>query len=217
MLGVRRGTHETYERVVIDLGVGDEPAETVPRWTLVSPRGGGLLRVDLPSVSATGVTGGALGDRALHSFHVVRAPEGGMFVDVFAREAFLYRVFELEAPARLVLDLRPTGAPLKRPLPAAGGDTVLIEPRPGARISDPLTISGYSRNFEAANTITLTNAEGDVVVRRGVTGDDWTSTWGYFEATISLPPFPGEGALRVGTASARDNSFRGVEIPVRGG
>lgn len=217
VLAVRRGTHGTDERLVLDLGAGDEPAETVPRWTLVSPRGDGLLRIDLPSVSVTSVTGGGLGDGPLKSFHVVRAPEGGMFVDVFAREAFLYRMLELEAPARLAVDFRPTGAPLKRRLPAAGGDTVLVEPRPDARISDPLTVSGYSRNFEAANTVILTDAKGDVLVRRTVTGTDWTSTWGYFEATMDLPPFSGKGTLRVGTRSARDGSFEGVEVPVRGG
>ncbi len=180
VLGVRYGLHEGYERAVVDLGTGDEPAQTVPRWTLSSPGGDGLLRVNLPSASATDVSGGRLGDRLLGSFHVVRAPEGGMFVDFFARSAFLYRVLEVGDPARLVVDFRPAGAPLKVPLPAEGGETVLVEPRPGARISDPLIVSGYSRNFEAANTITLTDATGEVVARRTVLGNDWSSTWGYF-------------------------------------
>jgi hypothetical protein len=216
VLGVRYGLHEGYERAVVDLGAGDEPARTVPRWTLSSPRGEGLLRVSLPSASATNVSEGELGDRLLGSFHVVRAPGGGMFVDFFARSAFLYRVFEVGDPARVVVDFKPVGAPSKVPLPAEGGETVLVEPRPGARISDPLIVSGYSRNFEAANTITLTDAAGEVVARRTVLGNDWSSTWGYFEATLDVPPFSGEGTLRVGTASARDGSFEGVEIPVRG-
>ncbi len=216
VLGVRYGLHEGYERAVVDLGTGDEPAEYVPRWTLSSPRGDGLLRVNLPSASATDVSGGRLGDRLLKSFHVVRAPEGGMFVDFFARSAFLYRVLEVGDPARLVVDFKPTGQALATPLPAEGGETVLVEPRPGARISDPLIVSGYSRNFEAANTITLTDATGEVVAGRTVLGNDWSSTWGYFEATLDLPPFSGEGTLRVGTTSARDGSFDGVEIPVRG-
>ncbi len=62
----------------------------------------------------------------------------------------------------------------------------------------------------------LTNETGEVVARWTVLGNDWISTWGYFEATLDLPTFSGEGALRVGTASARDGSFTGVQIPVRG-
>lgn len=95
-----------------------------------------------------------------------------MFIDIFAREAFLYRVVELGDPARLVVDFKPKGGDLKVPLPAEGGDTVLVEPRPSARISDPLTVSGYSRNSEAANTITLIDSDGKILVRRTVLSND---------------------------------------------
>jgi hypothetical protein len=215
VLAVRYGLHEDYERVVLDLGTGEKPAGTVPQWTLASPKGDGLLRVMLPSASATCVSDGKFGDGLLGSFHVVRAPEGGMFVDFFARKAFVYRVLELGDPARLVVDFKPTDAGLKVPLPAEGGDTVLVEPRSRARISDPLMVSGYSRNFEAANTITLTDSDGKILVRRTVRSNDWSYTWGYFEATFDLPPFAGKGILKVGTQSARDGSFEGVEIPIR--
>jgi hypothetical protein len=216
VLAVRYGAHEGYERVVLDLGTGERPAGTVPEWSLMSSTDGGLLRVTLPSVSRTGVSDGKLGDALLEGFYVVRAPEGNIFVDVFARKDFVYRVLELSDPARLVVDFRPTGDPLGSPPPAVGGDTVLVEPRAGAAIGDPLTLSGYSRNFEASNSIILTGPEGRVVARRTVLSNDWTSTWGYFEATLDLRPFTGKGALRVGAHSARDGSFRGVEIPVQG-
>jgi hypothetical protein len=146
----------------------------------------------------------------------VRAPEGGMFMDIFAREAFLYRVVELGDPARLVVDFKPKGD-LKAPLPAEGGDTVLVEPRPHASISDPLTVNGYSRNSEAADTITLLDSDGKVLVRRTVLGNDRGHTWGYFEATLDLPPFSGKGTLKVGTGSAYDGSFEGTQIPVWAG
>jgi hypothetical protein len=216
VLAVRYGVHEGYERVVLDLGTGDEPAATVPEWTLMSSTGDGLLRVTLPSMSRTAVSDGTLGDALLRRFYVVRAPEGGMFVDVFTRKSFAYRVLELSDPARLVVDFRPDGSPLKARPPAVGGDTVLVEPRAGARIGDPLTVCGYSRNFEASNTIVLTDSRGRVVVRRTVLSNDWTSTWGYFEVTLDLPSFRGKGILRVGTESARDGTFEGVEVPVKG-
>jgi Immunoglobulin-like domain of bacterial spore germination len=217
LLAVRHGSHGDFERVVLDLGAGEEPAAVVPRWTLDSPQGDCLLRVNLSSANATAVSDGGFGDGLLRNFHVVRAPEGGMFVDVLARRGFRYRVLELKEPARLVVDLRSTGARPKEPPPARGGETVLVEPRPGARVSDPLTVSGYSRNFEASNTIVLKNGKGETLVRETVIANDWSSTWGYFEATLDLPPLREKGTLSVGTESARDGSFEGVEIPVRGG
>jgi hypothetical protein len=217
LLAVRHGSRGGFERVVLDLGAGEEPAVAVPRWTLESPEGDGLLRVNLPSANATAVSDGGLGDRLLESFYVVRAPEGGMFVDLLARRGFRYRVLELTEPARLVVDFRPAGTRPEEPPPAEGGATVLVEPRPGAEISDPLTVSGYSRNFEAANTIVLKSEGGETLVRETVIANDWSSTWGYFEATLKLPPLAERGTLSVGSRSARDGSFEGVEIPVRGG
>jgi hypothetical protein len=214
MLEVRYGVHEDYERVVLDLGTDEEPAETVPEWTLMSPTGDGLLRVTLPSVSATGVSDGRFGDNLLKSFYVVRAPEGGMFVDVLVRKAFRYRVLELSNPARLVVDFKPLDKPLDVALPKAGGSTVLAQPRAGAQISTPLTVSGYSRNFEASNTVVLLNSQGEIVARQTVQSNDYIETWGYFEASLDLPPFSGRGTLRVGTESARDGTFEGVEVPI---
>jgi len=214
VLAVRYGLHGGYERTVIDLGTGREPSGTVTEWTLASQEGEGLLRLTLPSASATGVSHGRFGDGLLESFHVVRAPDGGMFVDFFAREAFLYRVLEIEDPGRLVVDFKPKGGDLKVPLPAEGGDTVLVEPRSHASISDPLTVSGYSRNSEAANTVTLIDSDGKVLVRRTVLSNDRGHTWGYFEATLDLPPFSGKGTLQVGTESAHNGSFEGTKIPL---
>jgi hypothetical protein len=214
VLAVRYEVNEDYERVVIDLGTGLEPASLVPKWSLVSQEGNGLLRVTLPSASATCVSDGEFGGGLLDSFHVVRAPEGGMFMDIFVRESFLYRVVELGDPARFVVDFKPKGD-LKAPLPAKDGDTVLVEPRPHASISDPLTVNGYSRNSEAANTITLIDSNGKVLVRRSVPSNEWNHSWGYFEATLDLPALSGSGTLKVGTENAGDGSFEGVEIPVR--
>jgi hypothetical protein len=214
VLAVRYGLHGGYERTVIDLGTGWEPSGTVPEWTLASQEGEGLLRLTLPSASATGVSHGRFGDGLLESFHVVRAPDGGMFVDFFAREAFLYRVLEIEDPGRLVVDFKPKGGDLKMPLPAEGGDTVLVEPRSHAIISDPLTVNGYSRTSEAANTITLIDSDGKILVRRTVLCNDRGHTWGYFEATLDLPPFSGKGTLKVGTESANNGTFEGTKIPL---
>ena len=214
VLAVRYGEHDDYERAVIDLGTGERPADAVPEWTLTSSEGEGLLRVDLPSAMTTSVSGGKFGEGLLGSFHVVRAPDGGMFVDFFTRQPSRYRVLQMQDPARLVVDFEPAERNLDEPPPAQGGNTVLVEPRSNSTVSDPLTVSGYSRNPEAANTITLTGPHGGVLVRRNVRSNDWNHTWGYFEATIDLPPFSGKGTLKVGTGNARDGTFEGVEVPV---
>ncbi len=216
ILGIRYGIHEGCERVVIDLGAGDQPAGSVPEWVLSSPTGDGVLRVTVPSVSTTRVSDGVFSGSLLKNFHVVRAPEGGMFVDVFAESAFTYRVIELLDPARIVVDFKPSDTTLDLPLPAESANTVLVEPRRGSRVSGSLTLSGYSRNPEASNTIVLTDASGKEFVRNNVISNDWTATWGYFETTLDLPPFSGRVTLKVGAESARDGTFKGVEIPVSG-
>ncbi|MGB3635370.1 MAG: Gmad2 immunoglobulin-like domain-containing protein [Rubrobacteraceae bacterium] len=216
LLGVRYGVHEGYERVVIDLGAGGQPAGSVPEWVLSSPTGDGVLRVTVPSASTTRVSGGAFSGSLLKNFHVVRAPEGGMFVDVFAESAFTYRVIELLDPARLVVDFKPSEATLDLPLPKESGNTVLVEPRRGTSVGGSLTLSGYSRNPEASNTVVLTDASGKELIRDTVVSNDWTATWGYFETTLDLPPFSGRATLKVGAESARDGTFEGVEIPVYG-
>jgi hypothetical protein len=75
-------------------------------------------------------------------------------------------------------------------------------------------VSGYSRNFEASNTITLRASSGKVLSESTVLSNDWTETWGYFEASLEFPAFEGLATLQVGVASPRDGSFEGIEVPV---
>ena len=212
--GVRFGKHEGYERAVIDFGSEGAPSSRVPAWSLSSPTGEGYARITFPGIDATSETDGTFGGSILNNFYVVRAPGGSMFVDVFATGAFRYRVIELSDPGRLVLDYRPTNADLRFPIPAQAKKTVLFEPRQGESIASPLRVSGYSRNFEASNTIMLRASSGKVLSRRTVLSNDWTETWGYFEASLKFPAFEGPATLRIGSVSPRDGSFEGVEVPV---
>ncbi|HZB82385.1 MAG TPA: Gmad2 immunoglobulin-like domain-containing protein [Rubrobacteraceae bacterium] len=212
--GVRFGEHEGYERVVIDFGSQGASAAHVPLWALSSPTGEGYARITFPGADATAVTDGKLGGSILDNFYVVRAPGGGMFVDIFATGAFQYRVTELSDPGRLVVDYRPANVDLSFPIPAQGEKTVLFQPRRGEAITSPLRVSGYSRNLEASNTITLMDSNGNVLSQSTVLSNDWTETWGYFEAQLTFPAFQGQASLRAGSNSPRDGSFEGVEVPV---
>lgn len=218
VLAVRFGKHEGYERTVIDLGTGDQAAWQVPEWNLSSPAGDGLLRVNFPSVDSTQVSDGTFDSPMLKDFHVVRAPEGGMFVDIVSEEAFTYRVLELRKPARLVVDFAPApAANLSTPPPLTGGNTVVTEPRTVTTASKTLTVSGYSRNPEASNDIVVLDSTGKEIVREAVQSNDWTQTWGYFETTLDVPAFYGKGKLKVGAASPRDGRFEGVRLRLIGG
>ncbi len=205
---------EGYERAVLGFGSGGVPVSGVPTWSLSSPEGEGYARITFPGVDTTSVPDGLLGGSILDSFYVVRAPGGGLFVDVFATRAFQYRVTELDNPARLAIDYRPASVDLGSPIPVRETRTVLFEPRVGEAVTSPLRVSGYSRNPEASNTITLVDAAGNLLSRSTVLSNDWLETWGYFEASLEFPPFEGQAMLRVGGQSARDGSFEGVEVPV---
>jgi Immunoglobulin-like domain of bacterial spore germination len=212
--GIGFEEHEGYERAIIDFGFGSTPASQVPAWSLSSPTGEGYARITLPGVDATAVSDGTFGGSILDNFYVVRAPGGGLFVDIFATGAFQYRVTELSEPGRLTIDYRPANVDLGFPIPAQAQRTVLFQPREGDAIVSPLTVSGYSRNFEASNTVTLRDSGGNVLSQTTVSSNDWLDTWGYFETPFEFPAFEGRATLQVGSESARDGSFEGVEIPV---
>ena len=214
ILGVRFERSEGYERAIIDFGSGGAPASRVPAWSLSSPTGEGYARITFPDVEATSVSDGSLGGFVLDNFYVVRAPGGGMFVDLLATGAFQYRVTELSDPGRLLIDYRPADVELEFPLPAQAERTVLFEPRVGEAATNPLRISGYSRNFEASNTVMLRDSNGDVLLQTTVLSNDWLDAWGYFEASLEIPAFEGQAVLQVGTESPRDGSFEGAEVPI---
>ena len=214
ILGVRFERSEGYERAIIDFGSGGAPASRVPLWSLSSPTGEGYARITFPEVEATSVSDGSLGGFILDNFYVVRAPGEGMFVDLLATGAFQYRVTELSDPGRLLIDYRPADVELGFPLPIQAERTVLFEPRVGEAATNPLRISGYSRNFEASNTVMLRDSSGDVLLQTTVLSNDWLDAWGYFEASLEIPAFEGQAVLQVGTESPRDGSFEGAEVPI---
>jgi hypothetical protein len=212
--GVRFERAGSYERAIIDFGLVGAPAERVPAWSLSSPTGEGYARIMFPDVEAASVSDGFLGGSILDNFYVVQAPDGSMFVDLFATGAFQYRVTELSDPGRLVIDYRPAMVELGFPLPAQAERTVLFEPRAGETVTGPLRVSGYSRNFEASNIIVLRDSNGNVLLQTTVLSNDWLDAWGYFEAPLEIPAFEGQATLQVGTESPRDGSFEGVEVPI---
>lgn len=213
---VRFGSHGSYERAVIDFTLNGAAASHVPRWKLSSPTGEGYSRISFPGLKDTSVTDGSFGGSIMDDYYVVRAPEGGFFMDLFAKGAFQYRVFALSDPGRLVVDYRPASVNLSYPLPVRSEKVVVMQPRKGEKITSPLRVSGYSRFFEGSTTMILKKSQGgNILARKTVEANDWSKTWGYFQGTLSFPSFSGRAILEVGTQSPKNGAFEGVKIPVK--
>jgi len=203
-----------YERAVIVFAAAGATSSRVPAWSLSSPEGEGYARIAFPDLEATLDSEGRFGGSIMENFYVVRDPDGGLFVDIYATGAFQYRVTELSDPGRFVVDYLPASVDLGFPIPAQAQKTVLFEPRAGESVTSPLRVSGYSRNAEASNTVALVDASGSTLAQSTVLSNDWLETWGHFETSLEFPAFEGQATLRVGSESPRDGSFEGVELPV---
>lgn len=215
---IRFGQHPDFERLVIDFAADEGAADGVPHWRIEKAPGEGVLRIHLPTVTETAFTEARLVDEFDWFTHVfvVRAPDRSLFVDVFIPAEYQARVQELRAPLRLVIDVAPGGKDTHI-LPASSELTVLITPRPGATVHGTVTVSGYSRHFEANNVIILQDDEGNELARAIATSTDYIETWGYFSAQLTVPARTGVGKLLVGEFDAQDGDFMGVTIPVQFG
>ena len=215
---IRFGQHPDFERLVIDFATDREAASAVPHWRIEKATGEGVLRIHLPTVTETAFTDAQLVGEYIWftQVFVVRAPDRSLFVDVFIPAAYQFRVQELRDPLRLVIDVVPGGTETYI-LPATTKDTVLIAPRPGATVQGTLTVSGYSRHFEANNVIILQDSEGNELARAIATATDYIETWGHFSSQLTVPARTGTGTLLVGDFDAQDGSFKGVTIPVQFG
>jgi len=207
---VRFGRQEGYERLVVEFGSGDGPAERVPVWFLASPEGDSSLRVEFPGVSETEVAQGDLPGELMDSFYVSRRPAGeaGYLLEVLSPGAFSYRVTELRDPARLILDYRQEDSAFVLPQPATSERVVLLQPREGVIVGRDLLVSGYSRDPELPVTV---SGPGGRTLARGTatTGATDPEPWAYFEETLRIPRFEGRAVVRVG-----GGGDRGVEASV---
>lgn len=215
---IRFGQHPEFDRLVIDFASDDDSATAPPHWRIEKAPGEGVLRFHFPTVTESAFTAAQLADKLDWFTHVyvVRAPDRSLFVDVFIPAEYQFRVQELRDPLRLAIDIAPGGVETHI-LPATAKNTVLITPRPGATVQGTVTVSGYSRNFEANNVIILQDSSGNELARAVATSADYIETWGYFSAELTIPAGTGTGTLLVGDFDTQDGKFGGVAIPVQFG
>jgi hypothetical protein len=209
---LRWAAHEGCERFVIDLaGEDGEPASLVGAMRAEVFRDLGVVRISL--VHVDGVDPGATdavfeGPIAAGAYAVV-APEGGwIHVDLHLQEAAEAHVFVMEDPARVVVDLRPSGGPVPEP-PTIGDQVVVLQPDPG-QTTYPLEVEGYARTFEG-NVVVRLEQHGEDVYEDVTTATGWTDAWGRYSFTIEDGP-AGRVQLHVGEHSARDGSWQGAAV-----
>lgn len=184
------------------------PATTPPAARLLHLESYQVLRVRLLGVGTTVITDQLVETQIVDRIYVVRALEGGMLVDFHLAEPAQARITQGASPARLVITLKPGLVPFSGF--STIGDRVVVTAPPDGDTVDPfLTVSGYSRTFEASVLLIATVGD-EVVVERSTAAADWTETWGEFRSTISLPQGP--VSLFVGESSPEDGALEGVAI-----
>jgi hypothetical protein len=213
--GLRWEAHDGCERFVIDLADGGGgPAAGVGSVDVELIRDRGVIRVSLRDVEqvSTDATDTRTDGALLRAAYVVRSPEGGhMFVDLHLGQPAEAHALLLQDPARVVIDVRPGGAPLAERAPAETR-VVVLEPGPGT-VSYPLRVSGYARTFEA-NVVARIEQAGAAPVETFTTSTGWVDAWGYYSLVIDAGP-TGSIVLHVGEYSAKDGTWEGVRVPLQ--
>ncbi len=202
-----------YERAVLAFGSPREGAARVPAWTLSRPVEGGYVRLTFPGVSSTATAGGDFVGLVMDEFYVVRDPDGGLFVDIFAIRPFRYRVLEFSDPGRLAVDYRPAAGGLSHPV-VRGERTVILQPREAERVSSPLWVRGYSRHSQGSPSLALRGPDGEVLASKTLRTTRSAETWVYFESRLDFTAKEGLATLLVGGRNSRVATFQGVEVPV---
>jgi immunoglobulin-like protein involved in spore germination len=141
---------------------------------------------------------------------VPRSGDGTLFVDLHLSAPALATVTTTSSPAQVVISLEPGGSAYAAG-PAIADNVVVVSPVEGP-VTSPVTVTGYSRNFEA-NTIARIVQGSSVLAEGFTTAADWSETWGQFDLTLE-PSAGGPADLFVGEQSAQDGSDRGVVIPI---
>ncbi|HEX2729560.1 MAG TPA: Gmad2 immunoglobulin-like domain-containing protein [Rubrobacteraceae bacterium] len=218
LLDVRFGDHGSYERAVLDLGIGNTPAQFVPYYEWKRINGNTVVRVQLPSVDSTMTTDGKGLGRSIDRYYAVRAMDGDhLFVDlILENNAGPVTVFYLGNPARVVVDV-PTNGANSYPPAAIGERAIVMRPRANFDVGPgEITVKGYARPFEAQGAWRIKNSSGKVVREGSYDTTDWSATWGRYRFTARYPDSMSgrEGVLQVGENSARDGSFEGVSVPL---
>lgn len=205
-------TNVACENFIIEFVTAEgAPATTPPSITAEFLRDVGILRVAV-DVEMTVSTDQLVQSALVERLFVARKLDGtrSLFIDFHLAEPAVARVSVGISPGQLLVQLEAGGDPYPS-VPAVTENIVLISPVEGP-VENPVSLSGYSRNFEANTVGRIT--QGDNVLAEGfTTAADWVETWGEFSLDLEATG-SGEADLFAGEFSAQDGSPRGVVVVI---
>jgi len=201
------------ERFRLDFETNEgAPATTPPSIEVEFLDSGQILRIHL-ALERTVLTDQLVETSLVDRLYVVRALDGGLFVDLHLAAPSEVRAAVRNSPAGLTVELHMGIQPFTGTA-TLSDQAVVLEPAPGAETGVMVDVNGYARTFEA-NVLVIATSAAQTVAETTTQAADWVETWGEFRATVELPPGP--ISLLVGEESADDGTLAGavVEITAR--
>ena len=166
-----------------------------------------VIRVFL-DVDRTVITDQRVETEFVDRLYIVRALDGGMFIDFHLARPAEARAQITNTPAQLTLQFQSGILPFEGTA-ALSKHAVVVEPPDGSVGSTSVRISGYARTFEG-NVLIIATAGDGVVAETNAVAADWVETWGEFKTRLDVPP--GETSIFVGESDPKDGSLAGVTI-----
>lgn len=207
--GIRADRYPGCERVIIDLLTADgAPAGSLGLAGVEYAGTTGIIRVSLPiEVTQSAITDLLIDGTLAHRAFVVRAEGGNLAVDVHVAPGTGtdHRAFEVDAPSRVVIDLRlDPSAP--RPSGALVGSRVVVTESVLNPDAGSLSVAGYARVTDGELHVAAHADRGsDPLQVVTATTVQPTGAWGEFRFTlVNLPPAKME--VYVGDDSPDDGS-----------
>ncbi len=183
------------------------PATTVPTLRVDHLESFQVLRIRL-DVQSTVITDQLVETDLVERLYVVRALDGGLFVDLHLNRPVAARARVESSPAAVAIDLRPGLVEFNGE--ASVDDVVVVaSPSSGQAVDPFVQFIGYARTFEANVQVIATQGD-SIVAQTFTTAADHLETWGEFRAEILLPQ--GESSVFVGDQSPADGSLEGVTM-----
>ncbi len=200
---------EGCERFHLDFETNEgAPATTPPSVAVEFLDSGQILRIHL-DLERTVLTDQLVETPLVDRLYVVRALEGGLFVDLHLVAPSQAQAEVRNSPAGLTVELQMGIQPFTGAATIAD-QVVVLEPSPGAETDTTLEVSGYARTFEGA-VVVIANSTGGVAGGSNSTqAADWAETWGEFQTTIDVAP--GTYLLFVGEESPNDGALSGATV-----
>jgi hypothetical protein len=205
-------TNQECETFTIDFTTAEgAPATTPPSVSGEFLREVGVVRIEV-DVESTTITDQLVESALVDRLFVVRKFDRTLFIDFHLTEPASAHMSITTGPGHILVQIEAGGDPYPAN-PAVAANVVVISPTEGP-VSNPVVVTGYSRNFEANTIGRITQGE-TVLAMNFTTAADWAETWGEFTLELNATGSgEAEAELFAGEQSAQDGSDRGVLIDI---